>query len=81
MNSAERGSPEAGMLGSANVHKEPSGRFLAFPRQAREIAPEVYLPDDAAQDPRTAEVVARILLLAGDALVADPEIAAQLAEP
>ncbi|MBI3724326.1 DUF4132 domain-containing protein [bacterium] len=67
-------------LGSANVHKEPQGRFVAFPRPAREIAPRVYLPDDAALDPRTAEVVARVLLLAGDALVTDPALAAQLAE-
>jgi hypothetical protein len=68
-------------LGSANVHVEPSGRFVAFGRPAHaDAAPGVYLPEDASLDPRTAEVVRRILLLAGDALVSDPELAAQLGE-
>jgi hypothetical protein len=67
-------------LATASVFAEPGSRFIAFAAPARDTAPSVYLPEDGAADPRTAEVVARILTLAADRLIADPELLAQLAE-
>jgi hypothetical protein len=65
-------------LGSARVHIIPSERAIVFPEGER--APEVHLPVEAREDPRALEVLRRVLVLAGDVLVSDPELAQQLAE-
>ena len=65
-------------IGSARVHVLPSERAIVFPEGER--APEVHLPEEATRDPRVLEVLRRVLVLAGDAFVTDPELAQQLAE-
>lgn len=65
-------------MGSGQVHALPSGRSIAFPLSA--WAPELHLPPDAEIDPRAAVVLQRVLILAGDALVTDSDLASQLAE-
>jgi hypothetical protein len=65
-------------LGSARVHVLPSERAIVFPEGER--APEVHLPEEARGEPRVLEVLRRVLVLASDVLVSDPELAQQLAE-
>jgi hypothetical protein len=63
-------------LGSAQAHKMGRGaiNILAIPSQHRG---RVFLPF-ADDDPRTAEIVAKILLLADDGKIKDPAILGQL---
>jgi hypothetical protein len=63
-------------LGSAQVHKMGRGavNILAVPGQHRG---RVFLPF-ADDDPRTAEVMSKILLLAEDGKIKDPAILAQI---
>jgi hypothetical protein len=63
-------------LGSAQVHKMGRGavNILAVPGQHRG---RVFLPF-ADDDPRTAEVMSKILLLAEDGTIKDPAILAQI---
>ncbi len=68
-------------LASANVVALPSRRSIVFPELAEATpVPSLYLPVEADKDPRSAEVLRRVLVLAGDAFVTDPELAQQLAE-
>src|SRR5206468_1015704 len=63
-------------LGSAVVHRQPGGHLciVAVPAQHRG---RLFLPfiDD---DPRTAEVVSKVLLLARDSEIRDPSILEQI---
>ncbi|MDR2499447.1 MAG: hypothetical protein LBD37_00020, partial [Treponema sp.] len=63
-------------LGSAQVHKMGRGavNILAVPSQHRG---RVFLPF-ADEDPRTAEVMSKIIMLAEDKLIKDPAILAQI---
>jgi hypothetical protein len=63
-------------LGSAQVHKMGRGavNILAVPSQHRG---RVFLPF-ADDDPRTAEVMSKIILLAEDQTIKDPAILSQL---
>jgi hypothetical protein len=63
-------------LGSAQVHKMGRGavNILAVPGQHRG---RVFLPF-ADDDPRTAEVMSKIILLAEDGAIKDPAILAQI---
>jgi hypothetical protein len=63
-------------LGSAQVHKMGRGavNILAVPSQHRG---RVFLPF-ADDDPRTAEVISKIILLAEDGKIKDPAILAQI---
>jgi hypothetical protein len=64
-------------LGSAQVHKMGQGavNILAVPSQHRG---RVFLPF-ADDDPRTAEVMSKVILLAEDGTIKDPAILAQIA--
>ena len=63
-------------LGSAVVHQQPGGSvcIVAVPNQARG---RIFLPF-ADSDPRSAEVIAKVLLLAKDFEIQDPVILRQL---
>lgn len=63
-------------LGSGVVHREPGGSVFLVP-VAEQHRGRVFLPF-ADDDPRTAEVVSKVLLLARDTEVKDPAIRAQL---
>lgn len=63
-------------LGSGVVHREPGGSVFLVP-VAEQHRGRVFLPF-ADDDPRTAEVVSKVLLLARDAEIRDPAIRAQL---
>jgi hypothetical protein len=64
-------------LGSGVVHKQPGGSLcvVAVPSQHRG---RLFLPF-ADDDPRTAEVVSKVLLLARDKEIQDPTILEQIA--
>ena len=63
-------------LGSAGVHKMPGGMvcIVAVPAQHRG---RLFLPF-ADDDPKTAEVISKVLLLARDHEIQDPSILEQL---
>jgi hypothetical protein len=63
-------------LGSAVVHQQPGGAIclVAIPNQARG---RIFLPF-ADSDPRTAEVIAKVLMLAKDSEIQDPILLRQL---
>jgi hypothetical protein len=63
-------------LGSGVVHREPGGSVFLVP-VGEQHRGRVFLPF-ADDDPRTAEVVSKVLLLARDAEIRDPAIRAQL---
>lgn len=63
-------------LGSGNVHKVPGNAVCIIPVSAQHRG-RVFLPF-ADDDPRTAEVVSKVLLLARDDKIQDPTILAQL---
>ncbi len=63
-------------LGSAVVHQQPGGAIclVAVPNQARG---RIFLPF-ADSDPRTAEVIAKVIMLAKDSEIQDPILLRQL---
>lgn len=63
-------------LGSGNVHRLPGNAVCIIPISAQHRG-RVFLPF-ADDDPRTAEVVSKVLLLARDDKIQDPSILAQL---
>lgn len=63
-------------LGSAGVHRVPGGAVCIVPVHAQHRG-RVFLPF-ADDDPKTAEVVAKVLLLARDREIRDPTILEQL---
>ncbi len=63
-------------LGSGVVHKQPGGSVCVVPVNAQHRG-RLFLPF-ADDDPRTAEVVSKVLLLARDAEIQDPTILQQL---
>lgn len=63
-------------LGSANVHRQPGGAVCILPVHSQHHG-RLFLPF-ADADPRTAEVVSKVLLLARDHEIQDPTILDQL---
>jgi len=63
-------------LGSGNVHKLPGGALAILPIHAQHRG-RLFLPF-ADDDPRTAEVISKVLLLARDEEIQDPMILDQL---
>jgi hypothetical protein len=63
-------------LGSGVVHRRPGGAVCIIPVDSQRRG-RIFLPF-ADNDPRTAEVVAKVLLLAQDRLIKDPTILEQL---
>lgn len=63
-------------LGSAIVHRQPGGALCIIPVHAQHRG-RLFLPF-ADNDPKTAEVLSKILLLARDQEIKDPTILAQI---
>ncbi|MFO0824313.1 MAG: DUF5724 domain-containing protein [Gemmataceae bacterium] len=63
-------------LGSGVVHKQPGGSLCVVPVNAQHRG-RLFLPF-ADDDPRTAEMVSKVLLLARDKEIQDPTILAQI---
>jgi hypothetical protein len=63
-------------LGSANVHRQPGGSLCIIPVSSQHRG-RIFLPF-ADDDPKTAEVVSKVLLLAEDKKIQDPTILEQL---
>jgi hypothetical protein len=63
-------------LGSAIVHRQPGGFVCIVPVHSQHRG-RLFLPF-ADDDPRTAEVVSKVLLLARDSEIKDPTILEQL---
>ena len=63
-------------LGSAGVHKLPGGHVCIVPVHAQHRG-RVFLPF-ADDDPKTAEILSKVLLLARDEQIKDPSILEQL---
>jgi hypothetical protein len=63
-------------LGSATVHRRPGGAVCIVPVSGQQRG-RLFLPF-ADDDPRTAEVLAKVLLLARDREIKDPSILEQL---
>lgn len=63
-------------LGSGVVHKQPGGSLCVVPVNAQHRG-RLFLPF-ADDDPRTAEVVSKVLLLARDTEIQDPSILQQI---
>jgi len=63
-------------LGSAGVHRQPGGSLCILPVHAQHGG-RIFLPF-ADNDPRTAEVISKVLLLAKDREIKDPTILEQL---
>jgi hypothetical protein len=63
-------------LGSATVHRRPGGAVCIVPVSGQQRG-RLFLPF-ADDDPRTAEVLAKVLLLARDQEINDPTIVEQL---
>lgn len=66
-------------LGSGTVHRVPGDTVFLVPVSAQHRG-RVFLPF-ADDDPRTAEVVAKVLLLARDEKITDPTVLRQLVAP
>jgi len=66
-------------LGSAVIHQQPGGAICVVPVHAQHRG-RLFLPfvDD---DPKTAEVVSKVLLLAKDSEIRDPTILEQILHP
>ena len=74
-----KGSPDAdanGRAGSAVVHRQPGGHVCIVPVGAQHRG-RLFLPF-ADDDPRTAEVLSKVILLARDHEIQDPTILDQL---
>jgi len=65
-------------LGSGNIHIEPSGRYVCIVAQSN--TQHLYLPFEE-NDPRTAEIISKILLLVHDDQITDPSILTQINIP
>ena len=63
-------------LGSATVHRQPGGALCIVPVHSQHRG-RLFLPF-ADDDPKTAEVVSKVLLLAKDKAIKDPTILEQL---
>ncbi|GGJ56896.1 hypothetical protein GCM10008938_48850 [Deinococcus roseus] len=63
-------------LGSATVHRQPGGAVCIVPVPVQQQG-RVFLPFMEG-DPKTAEVISKVLLLARDHLIQDPSILMQL---
>ncbi|ESA34519.1 heat repeat-containing protein [Leptolyngbya sp. Heron Island J] len=63
-------------LGSATVHRQPGGALCIVPVHSQHRG-RLFLPF-ADDDPKTAEVVSKVLLLANDQAIKDPTILEQL---
>ncbi|MBK8021227.1 MAG: DUF4132 domain-containing protein [Chloroflexi bacterium] len=63
-------------LGSAVVHRQPGGALCIIPVHAQHRG-RLFLPF-ADNDPKTAEVVSKVILLARDSQIKDPTILEQL---
>ena len=63
-------------LGSAIVHRQPGGALCIIPVHAQHRG-RIFLPF-ADDDPKTAEVISKTLLLARDAEIKDPSILEQI---
>ncbi len=63
-------------LGSANVQRMPGGSVCIVPVHSQQRG-KVFLPF-ADDDPKTAELVAKVLMLARDRDIRDPTILEQL---
>ena len=63
-------------LGSAIVHRQPRGAVCIIPVHSQHRG-RLFLPF-ADDDPRTAEVVSKVILLARDNEIKDPTILEQL---
>jgi hypothetical protein len=66
-------------LGSAVVHRQPGGHLCIVPVPAQHRG-RLFLPF-ADSDPKTAEVVSKVLLLARDTEIKDPTILEQILNP
>ena len=66
-------------LGSGNIHRLPGGALAIIPVHAQHRG-RIFLPF-ADDDPRTAEVMSKVLLLARDEEILDPMILDQLGAP
>ena len=65
-------------LGSGTVHKQPGGSLCVVPVHSQHRG-RLFLPF-ADDDPRTAEVISKVLLLARDREIQDPSILSQIAD-
>ncbi|MBI2704018.1 MAG: hypothetical protein HYX32_01820 [Actinobacteria bacterium] len=63
-------------LGSGSVHRRPGGALCIIPVDAQRRG-RIFLPF-ADDDPKTAEVVSKVLMLARDSTIKDPTILEQL---
>jgi hypothetical protein len=63
-------------LGSGTVHRQPGGSLCIIPVHSQHRG-RVFLPF-ADNDPKTAEIVSKVLLLASDEKIKDPTITEQL---
>ena len=63
-------------LGSAIVHRQPGGALCIIPVHAQHRG-RIFLPF-ADDDPKTAEVISKVLLLARDSDIKDPTILEQI---
>jgi len=63
-------------LGSAIVHRQPGGALCIVPVHGQHRG-QFFLPF-ADDDPKTAEVVSKVLLLARDQEIKDPPILEQI---
>ena len=63
-------------LGSAIVHRQPGGHLCIVPVHSQHRG-RLFLPF-ADDDPRTAEVLSKVLLLAKDTEIKDPTILEQI---
>jgi hypothetical protein len=63
-------------LGSGTVHRRPGGALCIIPVDAQRRG-RIFLPF-ADEDPKTAEVVSKVLMLARDSTIRDPTILEQL---
>jgi hypothetical protein len=63
-------------LGSAVVHRQPGGSLCIVPVHAQQRG-RLFLPF-ADDDPRTAEVLSKVILLARDQDIQDPSILEQI---
>jgi hypothetical protein len=66
-------------LGSAIVHRQPGGALCIVPVHSQHRG-RLFLPF-ADDDPRTAEVISKVVLLARDKEIKDPTILEQLRAP
>jgi predicted DNA-binding WGR domain protein len=66
-------------LGSAGIHRMPGGALAILPVHAQHRG-RLFLPF-ADDDPRTAEIMSKVLLLARDEEIQDPTILDQLGAP